>query len=58
MFTVELYAKIRHAVMISTTPACPAELNEAERAVADEHYRSIQARSASATASGRSIVDR
>ena len=27
---MELYAKIRHAVMISTTPACPAELNEAE----------------------------
>jgi hypothetical protein len=30
----------------------PAKLNEVERA-ADEHYRSIQARSASVTASGR-----
>src|ERR1019366_6026141 len=33
-------------------------IDEVERALADEFYRAIQARSASVTASGRSIVDR
>ena len=33
-------------------------IDQVERALAEEIYRAIQARSASATASGRSIVDR
>ena len=33
-------------------------IDEVERALADKFYRAIQARNASVTASGRSIVDR